>query len=381
MKRFSAQYLIDGDGTLLKRPVVTTDNDGTIISVADTGGSLSEMASLTFCNGIIVPGFVNSHCHLELSHFRGKIERGTGLMRFIKSIRALRNNPASSGGGREAAVRHDAAMASEGVVACADISNGTDSFNVKAESGIEYITMTEVFGPDPQEASVIFAEAVKTASLAEEAGMRSYLTPHSLYTLSRQLLDTIKDYRNSREGGVTSLHFLESDQEREMMQLADDGRYRGSHLSGVMNHITGRGNLILVHNTFAGRDEIRALNSFRSDIYWCICPLSNLYISDTLPPVELMMSEGCSILVGSDSLASNDRLSILDELKCLQERFPWLKLTDTIPWATLNGAKALAVDSRYGTFKPGKRPGLLAIEGADLGELRLTGRSRVRRLI
>lgn len=75
MKCFAAQYIITGTGKRLKRAVITTENDGTIISIEDTTGALKEKHSTEFYNGIIVPGFVNAHCHLELSHLKGRTKK------------------------------------------------------------------------------------------------------------------------------------------------------------------------------------------------------------------------------------------------------------------------------------------------------------------
>src|SRR5512142_3119620 len=92
MKRFSAQYIFTGTGTLLKRAIVTVEDDGTIIRVDDTGGVLDEAESIEFHNGIIIPGFVNCHCHIELSHLKGAIPAGTGLVDFLSKIGRLREN-------------------------------------------------------------------------------------------------------------------------------------------------------------------------------------------------------------------------------------------------------------------------------------------------
>src|SRR5512141_2301440 len=90
MKHFSAQYVITNSGPVLKRPIITVENDGTIINIEDTRGDLQEKSSVEFFNGIIIPGFVNCHCHLELSHMKGVIENGTGLTDFIEKVRNTR---------------------------------------------------------------------------------------------------------------------------------------------------------------------------------------------------------------------------------------------------------------------------------------------------
>jgi cytosine/adenosine deaminase-related metal-dependent hydrolase len=79
MKRLAAQYIITNAGPALKRAIVTTEDDGTIICIEDTAGDLKEKHSTEFYNGIIIPGFVNCHCHPELSLLKGYISEREGL--------------------------------------------------------------------------------------------------------------------------------------------------------------------------------------------------------------------------------------------------------------------------------------------------------------
>ena len=87
MRRFSAQFIFTNSGPPVKRAVISVEDDGTIISVEENEGSLRESQSVEFHNGIIVPGFVNCHCHLELAHLKGVIPEGTGLSDFIMHVR------------------------------------------------------------------------------------------------------------------------------------------------------------------------------------------------------------------------------------------------------------------------------------------------------
>jgi cytosine/adenosine deaminase-related metal-dependent hydrolase len=93
------------------------------------------------------------------------------------------------------------------------------------------------------------------------------------------------------------------------------------------------------------------------------------------------MDKNCTISIGTDSLASNTSLSILEELKSLQLNFPDLGLEELVSWATINGAMALASETRYGSFEVGKRPGILLLENVDLQSMKLLKESTVTRLI
>ena len=79
----------------------------------------------------------------------------------------------------------------------------------------------------------------------------------------------------------------------------------------------------------------------------------------------MLVQQDCNIVLGTDSLASNDQLSILEEMKTLQKNFPDIALTEMLQWATINGARALQMDDQLGSFEKGKKPGIVLVEGLD----------------
>jgi cytosine/adenosine deaminase-related metal-dependent hydrolase len=153
-----------------------------------------------------------------------------------------------------------------------------------------------------------------------------------------------------------------------------------NHSDAVLNEITRSGNLILVHNIYANRSNLRMVKE-RDNLYWCLCPNSNIYIEEKMPPLKIFIDEGCNIVIGTDSLASNNSLSILEELKTLQLNFPYLSIEELVYWSTANGAKALCEETLFGTIEPGKKPGLLLLQDVDLLDMKLLPESSVTRLI
>lgn len=390
MKRLSAQYAITNCGPMLKRPVITIDDAGTVTEIEDTSGELSESQNTEFYNGIIIPAFVNCHCHLELSHMKGTIETGSGLGGFISKIRTTRDLHAEQI--VAAANKADSDMYKSGIELCADICNTAETFRTKKESRIKYISLIEVFGIDPMKAGKRMSEAQKVASKASEMNIEYSLVPHSVYSMSLSLLHLLKD--RTTENQITSIHFMETAGEKDLVEkntghLMESYRKAGmipvkletakSHSDAVLNQISPSGNLILVHNTFVDAETIRTVKQ-RKNLFWCLCPNSNAYIENTLPPVQILLAEGCEIVIGTDSLASNNRLDILEEIKTLQEHFPELSLEDLVKWATINGARSLRSESSFGKIEPGMRPGLLLLENVDFQRMKLTRDTSVRRL-
>ena len=391
MKRFSAQFIFTNTASPLKRAVITAEDDGTIVKVEESRGELKETQSVEFYNGIIVPGFVNCHCHLELSHLKGAIAEGMGLSDFIMNVRTLRNYDQKEI--ITAAKKEDDDLFREGVSLCADICNTPLTFDIKKRSSIRYISFGEVFGIDPDKAGKRMVEVMHLAKEAEDAGLKLYPVPHSAYSVSLPLFRMLRE--KSSGNRVTSVHFMESESEAIFLKdhsgpmrrsYADSGLLPASlqmpknHVRAIMDEVTPSGNLILVHNTYADRNTVSEVKR-RGNTYWCLCPGSNLYIENKLPPVEMLMEENCEIVIGTDSLSSNKKLSILREMGIIQERFTSVKLEELIRWATINGAEALGEGDGFGTIEPGKRPGLILLQDLDLVNLRLLEETTVRRLI
>jgi aminodeoxyfutalosine deaminase len=391
MKQFSAQYIFTNSGKPLKRGIIKTDDNGVILEVEDTGGLTEERRSVEYYNGIIVPGFVNCHCHLELSHLKGYTKKGSGLGDFIQHVRSKReNNPDTI---RKAAEKADVEMAGEGIVLCADICNNDSSLEIKVRSSIKYINLIEVFGIDPSKAEKRIDEAIRLAGTFRRLNLPSYIIPHAVYSTSLPLFRLIRE--QTEENKVTSIHFMETEGEKEFISNKTGSIARSyldsglmpenpltvrSHEDAVLNEITQSGNLVLVHNTYADKTTIDNVND-RGNIFWCLCPGSNIYIESRLPPVTMLLNAGCKIVTGTDSLASNDNLSLLSELKLLQENFLSVPLDELISWATINGAEALGETENFGSIEPGKKPGLLLLKDLDLVNLRLTPETSVTRLV
>jgi aminodeoxyfutalosine deaminase len=391
MKRFSAQYIITNEGPPLKRAVITTGDNGTILNIEDTSGNLKEMHSVEYHNGIIIPGFVNCHCHLELSHMKNSVALESGLANFIKHVRDTRE--ASSENIINASYQADVEMNNEGIVLCADICNTSLTFKIKKTSKIKYVNLLEVFGIDPEKAGKRMEEIIKVAEVAEKMRLTFCFVPHAVYSLSLSLFRLLR--KKSENNIVTSIHFMETEGEKTFLEnhsgpLMSSYEESGivpprletvdSHAGAVMNEITTAGNLILVHNTFVDSNIVKRTKK-RENLFWCLCPNSNKNIENKIPPLDMLNENGCEIVIGTDSLASNNKLSILEELKTLQKSFPSLSIENLVKWATLNGAKALDEDKEFGKIEVGKKPGLLLLQNVDLINMKLLPGSFITRLI
>ena len=267
MKRLAAQYIFTNTGNPLKMGLITSGDDGTVLDIEDTKGSFKEKSSVEFFNGVIIPGFVNCHAHLELSHLKGKIARLTGLADFIMAIRNIRENDKVLITSSAASADRD--LFEEGVELCADICNSTVTFPIKKTSHIRYINLAESFGIDPLKAAKRLQESVMVQQEAEKAGLPCYIVPHSTYSVSLSLFRLLKGKTLGNK--VTSIHFMEAEEEK-LFLAGHSGPLRHSyeqsglypenpelpagHIETILNELTPSGNLILVHNTFADKETV-----------------------------------------------------------------------------------------------------------------------------
>ena len=290
MRYFSAQYVFTNDAPPMQRPIICTEDDGTIVSVEDTGGNLSERHSTEFYNGIIVPGFINCHCHIEFSYLKELNMAVPGLSGFLQAI--MLNRDRNDDDRVKAMNDADNQMAFEGVVACADICNTSGSFELKKKSKIKYLSLLEVYGFDSTKAAKRIEEILQVARIATGMDLPHYIVPHSAYSVSKPLFRLIKKHAENNK--VSSIHFLESDEEKRFLSehsgplmeaylnILPPGGFSdppADHLSVILQLVTSSGNLILVHNTAIEKEHLVKLKK-RKDLWYCLCPNSNLFIEN-----------------------------------------------------------------------------------------------------
>ena len=357
----------------LKNGVIGINEDGSIHSILNQEQS-KDIEGVKYYEGVLVPGFINTHCHLELSHLRDKIEEGTGLTTFIKSILSLRQQPEESI--LNAMQKADEEMYANGIVAVGDISNVLLSKSVKLKSKLYYHTFIEVFGFN-RPSDPIIAEGTRLKN--EFLPLKSSIVPHAPYSVSSELFKEIRSV--STENDIQSIHNQETVGENELFK-AGSGKFADffaelgiaqsdahnvgkNSLNYHLPQLAKNVNTLLVHNTFSSKADVAYAKTQHQYLYWCLCPNANLYIENSLPNVEVLKNEAVKITLGTDSLASNHHLNILAEMQTLQKHKN-ISFEESLAWATLNGAEFLKIDSQFGSLSVGKKPGINLIQlGVD----------------
>ncbi len=395
MRKISANYIYTAVGKPLKNGIITVDDGGKIVEITDTKGDLSEIGGLEFYNGVIVPGFINAHCHVELSHMKGILScKKKGLPAFIDEIIAKRFSPEDL---EEQIKKADDEMSTKGIVAVGDISNTDDSYRVKYKSKIHYHTFVEAFTVSNEASEEAFVNAVKNIRKLENLNLPGTLVPHASYSVPDVLFDKIRVY-NKGEKKIISIHNQETESEDELhlsksgalfntlkklcFNLETDFSFgEVNSIRYALKYFNLDDNILLIHNTYTKEEDISFAENFSENIYWVFCPNSNLYIEDNLPKLDMFFTKGLKICFGTDSYSSNDELSILSEMKTVSENFKNIPFNKIIESATINGAKALKIDDFAGSIEIGKTPGINLISNFDFDKMNLMDDSYVKVLV
>lgn len=375
----SADFIYPITSAPIRNGILGVAEDGSICAVlTPSDAEMEGIVNIKHYDGVLVPGFINTHCHLELAHLRNKIEEKTGLPGFIKQILALRQQPEED---VLLAMRNaDQEMYDNGIVAVGDISNVLTSKTVKLKSKIYYHTFIEVFGFNRPSAPII----EQSLQLKKDFNpLKSSIVPHAPYSVSTELFFELNKITQIED--IITIHNQETKAENELFETGtgkfatffaelgiaqSEAHHSGEnsihyHLPKMPKNV----NTLLVHNTAVSKNDVGFAKAEHQKLFWCLCPNANIYIEDTLPDVDLLKNEDVVITLGTDSLASNHQLNILAEMKTLQDE-KGVNFDEIIKWATLNGAQFLNIDHQYGSFEVGKKPGVVLVALSD--DLKIT---------
>lgn len=368
MRRITANIIYPVSSAPIKNAFIELDDDNRIIGIIPYKRGHNEPHHLEYYSGVLVPGFVNAHCHLELSHLKSKINADKGLINFVKQVQQLRLS--SMNEIEDAALNAIKFMYSRGINAVGDIVNNALALKVKKETDIRFYNFVELFNESGKSIESIIEHGIDTINNFKND---SSVVPHSMYGTNRELLKCINAINNTDQ--INTLHFLESNWEAKV---------DANRIVSYLMQISNAKKLLLVHNLFLNNDilnKIKAEKTLYEKIYWVTCPKSTKYISGNYPPINKFRKWDLKLCLGTDSLASNNVLSIFDEMICLFDANKDILFEEVLKWATINGAEALGMESVLGSFELGKKPGVNLIEKFDFKNSRLSNTSEIKRLV
>ena len=404
-RKFTADRIFTGRELLPKNKVLLTTDTGLIEDIVDMEEAGDDILDL---GGILCPGLINCHCHLELSHLKGCIPEKTGLVQFVQEVMSKRYLSASSVPNdlqqhqetnqalMEAA---DNKMFENGTAAVGDICNTTDSIVVKKNSKLHWHNFIELSGftdagaaDRMEKAQAIYHEF---SSLVRHQPVT--FSPHAPYSVSKKLFTILNELTPNQ---LITIHNQESAAESDLY-ISKNGMFLDlyknlginidsfvptgqSSMQSWLPYFNRNQSIISVHNTFTNKDDIdfanRKVPKDVRQVYYCICINANKYIEGAIPPLNLLREKNTNIVLGTDSYASNWQLNLFEEIRTIQnETANNIPLPEVLGWATLNGAQALNMEDKLGSFEKGKQPGVVLIEQVE--NMMLTPTSFVRRIL
>jgi aminodeoxyfutalosine deaminase len=390
-RKFKADQVFTGFEILDAGTILITTAEGVIVDMVDIADAGDDIEIL---KGMLSPGFINCHCHLELSHMKGLIPKHTGLVDFV--LRVVNDRHFETEQILIAIEKGESEMLQNGIVATGDICNNELTIPQKAKGRLLYHNFIEASGFPPAVAETRFKRAVDIYNSYSALFPANSIVPHAPYSVSPEIFGMVNALRDN---DVLTIHNQEIAAENELFKTGKGEVLRMYELMGIdisffkpsgksslqtwLPYFTKDQSIISVHNVFTSQEDIsfskKQTANRELQTFFCLCPNANLYISNALPDLPMLVRNSCDIVLGTDSLASNDQLSILEEMKILYQHFPQPDLETVLSWATINGARALKLEDGLGSFEKGKKPGLVLIE--NLEGLKLNENSSSKRIL
>jgi cytosine/adenosine deaminase-related metal-dependent hydrolase len=336
-------------------------------------------------NAILLPGLVNAHTHLELTAMRGFLE-GLEFWPWIQRLIAARRDVLDGDALLDSARLGIAEGLRAGMTTYADTGASAAPFHAMRELGVRGIAYQEVFGPDPAQAEGAFAELCSRLAVLtpdETSLVRLGVSPHAPYSVSDALFAATGQLAR-REGRPIAVHIAESDAE---FRLVSDGtgdfaeflRGRGIAVAPrgespvQLLELTGvlASRPLLIHCVRVDTRDITRIASHDCGV--AHCPASNAKLGHGIAPLLALREAGIRVGLGTDSVASNNRMDLLDEARIailLQSghhgRRDALDAVSALELATIGSARAIEMDREIGSLETGKAADLAAfsLDGA-----------------
>lgn len=328
----------------------------------------------------LMPGLVNVHAHPELAMFRGALESlrfRDWIGRLVAAKRAALGDDDYAAAARWTAV--EAVRA--GITTLAATESSAAAVGALLDAGLRGIVYQEVFGPDPRRVAETM-EGLRAAveRLRPLAGERVAIgiSPHAPYTVSDALFRAVAELA-AAEGLPLATHAAESGAERALVVRGEGGFAAGLRARGIETPPRGDSTIemldrlgvlrvrpLLIHCVHVDGDDVRRIADSGSTV--AHCPVANAKLGHGIAPLPLLLDAGVPVGIGTDSVASNNRLDLLEEARigsllhrATRHDPALLDAASLLRLCTIDGARALGLDDRIGTLEPGKQADLCAV--------------------
>jgi len=388
IKKINADWVLPITSPPIKDGIVLTD--GKAIKAVGSGKELSKFPydEIIDCSGkIILPGFVNAHSHLELTGFRGKIEKGLPFTDWARKVVSIRKDITEN---EIATAIKDGVdeLISSGVTTVGDFSQTGITAKILNERGLRGTVFLEFSGFNPEQKDEKLRQLKELLNYEIDSKLITHhsslitvnfgIAPHAPYSVSPELLKESHNFAQEKRLPL-AIHISEMLEEIEFIKngsgamkdlLIDFGVWNDKWMppqTTPVQYLQNMGILkgaIGIHLNIVTEDDIRILKE--NDVSVVYCPGSNKWFGRNWKyPLREFLNNDINVVIGTDSLLSNEKLNMFYEMRVLKENFPDLENDIILKMATVNGAKAIGFEGEAGEIAVGRKADIIGIDIKD----------------
>ena len=368
---YQADWLLPMDDAPLLRGWMKVEG-GRVVAMGSEAALPPDVEVQQFPGCVLLPGFINAHCHLELTALKNRIPAGKSFPVWVEELRGLTTG-LSSEDYRQSVKEGISLLLRGGATTVIDVGNTGDALSVLSESPMRSFALVETLGLDPSLAESRSEHAASLANqLANTARFRTGVALHAAYSCSRDLLVKVNAFQKERKLPV-SIHAAESAEEAELFSSASGSlqkycrsifpeapeHWATSPLRWLEENLLLQEGALVIHGNHLYERDLEILLRRKSTVVHC--PSSHAFFGHKAFPYAELRQRGIPVCLGTDSLASGDSLSMLDQIRMFRKNFSEVTAQKALRMATTVAARALKMPRELGVLGPRYRADFIAV--------------------